>query len=150
MSNGETKFISLAEAAKMTKYKQDYLGLLCRQGKLKGEKFGRNWVTTKEWVLEYVKKIESKGEEIIPVKVVKSCEDNKENKTKKFNIGYPKIGKLLPIKKLILAALAISVAVSGFIFYQEKGGIGNWELGIGKLNQRVIALDNSLIFQEGF
>ena len=120
MNKGETKFISLAEAAKLTKYKQDYLGLLCRQGKLKGEKFGRNWVTTKEWILDYVEKVKYKGEEIIPVKVVKSCEDNKENKTKKFNIGYPKIGKLLPIKKLILAAMVISVAVSGFIFADGK------------------------------
>ena len=104
----------------MTKYKQDYLGLLCRQGKLKGEKFGRNWVTTKEWILDYIKKIESKGEEIIPVKIIKFREDNEETKTKKSNIGYPKIGKLLPIGGFLLAALAISVVAGGFIFTDKK------------------------------
>ncbi|HEY5600737.1 MAG TPA: hypothetical protein VIK81_01470, partial [Patescibacteria group bacterium] len=42
--------ISLAEASKLTGYHQDYLGFLCRTGKLRGFKVGRNWVTTKEAV----------------------------------------------------------------------------------------------------
>ncbi|MDP4000812.1 MAG: NYN domain-containing protein [bacterium] len=46
---GEVKgsgFISLAEAAKLTGYNQDYLGQLARSGKLEAKKIGRNWVTT--------------------------------------------------------------------------------------------------------
>ncbi|MBL8030680.1 MAG: hypothetical protein JNN11_05535, partial [Candidatus Doudnabacteria bacterium] len=39
-------YISLSEASKQTGYHQDYLGYLCRVGKLKGFKIGRNWVTT--------------------------------------------------------------------------------------------------------
>jgi hypothetical protein len=50
---GKTKYISLCKAAKNSGYAQDYLSLLCRQGKLKGEKIGRNWVTTHQWLDEY-------------------------------------------------------------------------------------------------
>ena len=40
------EFISLAQASKISGYHQDYLGFLCRSGKLEGFKLGRNWVTT--------------------------------------------------------------------------------------------------------
>ena len=39
--------ISLAQAAALTGYHQDYLGQLCRVGKIKAAKIGRNWYTTK-------------------------------------------------------------------------------------------------------
>ncbi|MGB0757446.1 MAG: beta strand repeat-containing protein, partial [Patescibacteria group bacterium] len=48
------EFISLADAAKFCAYSQDYLSLRARQGKLRAEKHGRNWVTTKEWLWEYL------------------------------------------------------------------------------------------------
>lgn len=67
--NEELKFISLAEAAKITNYSQDYISLLCRQGKLKAQKLGRNWVTTKEWVQGYVDNSNGTGASIIPVKI---------------------------------------------------------------------------------
>ena len=43
----------LSGISKFTNYSQEYLSLLCRQGKLKGKKIGRNWVTTKEWLDKY-------------------------------------------------------------------------------------------------
>ena len=49
------KYISLKQAAKFCSYSQDYLSLRARQGKLKAVKFGRNWVTKKEWVDEYLR-----------------------------------------------------------------------------------------------
>lgn len=45
--------ISLAEAARLTGYHQDYLGQLCRGGKLKATKYGRNWFTTTEAIEEF-------------------------------------------------------------------------------------------------
>ncbi|MCD6569033.1 hypothetical protein J7K70_02780, partial [bacterium] len=54
----EEKYISLEQAAKFCSYSQAYLSLRARQGKLKATKFGRNWVTTKEWVDEYIKRVE--------------------------------------------------------------------------------------------
>ena len=53
------EYISLQEAIKYCNYSQEYLALRARQGKLKAVKFGRNWVTKKEWVKEYVKETET-------------------------------------------------------------------------------------------
>jgi len=50
-------YISLQEATKYCVYTQEYLSLRARQGKLKAIKFGRNWVTTKDWLEEYLGKI---------------------------------------------------------------------------------------------
>lgn len=80
MEDNKEKYVSLAEAAQFTNYSQDYLSLLCRQGKLKARKLGRNWVTTKEWVQQYVDS-SSSGVNVIPVKIVKNntkCENKKE------------------------------------------------------------------------
>lgn len=51
-------YLSLQNATKQCKYSQEYLSLRARQGKLKAVKFGRNWVTKKEWLEEYLEKIE--------------------------------------------------------------------------------------------
>ncbi|MBI2642537.1 MAG: S-layer family protein, partial [Candidatus Wildermuthbacteria bacterium] len=49
------KYISLLEASKISSYSQEYLSLRARQGKLRALKIGRNWVTTKSWLKEYIK-----------------------------------------------------------------------------------------------
>ena len=49
------EYISLKEATKFCKYSQDYLKLRSRQGKLRAVKIGRNWLTKKEWIEEYLK-----------------------------------------------------------------------------------------------
>jgi len=46
--------ISLREAIKYCPYSQGYLAFLIRQGKLKGMKIGKSWVTKKEWLKEYL------------------------------------------------------------------------------------------------
>jgi len=50
----EENYISLTEATRYCNYSQEYLSLRARQGKLKAVKFGRNWVTKKEWLNEYL------------------------------------------------------------------------------------------------
>ncbi|MCX6760269.1 MAG: hypothetical protein NTW46_02915, partial [Candidatus Nealsonbacteria bacterium] len=57
-------YISLMDATKLCDYSQEYLSLRARRGKLKSVKQGRNWVTTKEWLDEYIKKTESYKEEL--------------------------------------------------------------------------------------
>ncbi len=42
-----SSLISLAKAAEITGYHQDYLGQLCRLGRLPAKKVGRNWFTSK-------------------------------------------------------------------------------------------------------
>jgi len=50
----EDNYISLQTATKYCDYSQEYLSLRARQGKLKAVKFGRNWMTQKEWLEEYI------------------------------------------------------------------------------------------------
>ncbi len=58
-----TEYISLEEATKYCPYSQEYLSLRARQGKLRAVKLGRNWVTKKEWLEEYVSQVETYNEE---------------------------------------------------------------------------------------
>jgi len=62
MDNQSDTFISLKEASALCEYSQDYLNLLVRKGYLKAIKIGRNWVTTKEWLNDYLQRIETKRE----------------------------------------------------------------------------------------
>src|SRR3989338_1165703 len=55
--HSKNEYITLQEAAKLCRYSQEYLSLRSRQGKLKALKFGRNWVTKKDWVEDYLKEI---------------------------------------------------------------------------------------------
>src|SRR3989344_542205 len=57
MPEEKLKYISLQEATKHCFYSQEYLSLIARQGKLRAIKIGRNWVTTEEWMKEYVARI---------------------------------------------------------------------------------------------
>ncbi|MBI2626184.1 MAG: hypothetical protein HYW69_01150, partial [Candidatus Nealsonbacteria bacterium] len=50
----DKEYISLQDATKLCSYSQEYLSLRARHGKLRSVKFGRNWVTTKEWLEEYL------------------------------------------------------------------------------------------------
>ena len=56
MEQNQLKLISLRDAAKMTPYSQEYLGLLVRKGKLFGEKIGGKLYTTEEALKNYLQK----------------------------------------------------------------------------------------------
>ena len=79
MDNVNISYISLSDAAKLTNYSQDYISLLCRQGKLKGIKLGRNWVTTREWIESYIDRTNGSGQNIIAVKIEKKNNSNNLN-----------------------------------------------------------------------
>ncbi len=49
------ELISLAEAAAICGLTMEHLGLLARRGRLRARKIGRNWVTTREAVAEYMR-----------------------------------------------------------------------------------------------
>ena len=57
-------YISLSEATKICAYTQGYLSLRARQGKLKATKIGRNWATTREWLNDYITKVEKYNQTI--------------------------------------------------------------------------------------
>jgi len=50
----KTKLLSLAEAAKLTPYSQEYLSLLARQGKIAAVKVGRNWQISQNAIESYL------------------------------------------------------------------------------------------------
>ena len=64
-------FLTLAGASKLTGYHQDYLGYLCRLGKLNGFKIGRNWVIGKEDLNEFIKNYQNGINEFIDEKGAK-------------------------------------------------------------------------------
>ena len=55
----KTDFISLADAAKLTPYSQEYLSLLARKGRLHALKRKRNWVTTRRDLEEYINSLKT-------------------------------------------------------------------------------------------
>src|SRR3989344_4063054 len=48
------QLVSLSDIAPRTPYSAEYLRLRILQGKLKGEKVGRNWYTQEAWINEYL------------------------------------------------------------------------------------------------
>lgn len=63
-------YISLAEATKYCPHSQEYLSLRARQRKLKAIKIGRNWITKKEWLAEYLNNVEVYNNNLKAKKIV--------------------------------------------------------------------------------
>jgi hypothetical protein len=57
--------ISIGDAAKGTPYSQEYLSLLARKGRLKAVKISRDWLTTRQAVLAYLRAQEQKHKRIL-------------------------------------------------------------------------------------
>lgn len=93
------EYISLAEAATYCNYSQDYLSLRARQGKLKSKKFGRNWVTTRQWLEEYIKQVENYNNET-SAKKVDVVLDKSQTGLKTFDVkpqeGVVKLSSITP------------------------------------------------------
>ncbi|MEK7164320.1 MAG: hypothetical protein AAB779_00075 [Patescibacteria group bacterium] len=57
----EQKYLTLSEAAPLTPYSSSYLSFLARKGKLRSIKEGDTWLTTREWVLDYMGFVGERG-----------------------------------------------------------------------------------------
>jgi Fic family protein len=53
-AGGERRFLTLAEATKLTPYSQEYLSLLARRGLIAATKIGKNWHVTPNAIKEYI------------------------------------------------------------------------------------------------
>lgn len=60
-----SQFVSISQVAGLTPYSAEYLSLLARKGKLDAVKINRDWLTTPQAVLRYVKTQEAKHQKII-------------------------------------------------------------------------------------
>jgi hypothetical protein len=55
------RLISLAEAAELYDFSQDYLGELARKGRLHAQKVGKFWVTTPADVEDFIRSRQNRG-----------------------------------------------------------------------------------------
>lgn len=53
-------YISLQEASKICEYSMEYLSYLARTGRLKAVKIRRNWLTTREALMDYIENLKKK------------------------------------------------------------------------------------------
>ena len=58
------KLISITQAADNTPYSPEYLSLLARKGRIPAVKISRDWLTTRQAVLLYVKEQKKKHQEL--------------------------------------------------------------------------------------
>jgi len=129
ISDKTENLISLAEAARICSYSQEYLSLRARQGKLKATKLGRrNWVTTRQWLADYIKenaKMPSTGYEIPD--------------TKYESINWPgvfqKVGYGFLILLLGFGLLKVSPNI---ISWTSEGvaGVSQWLIETGELLEK--------------
>lgn len=54
--------ISISEAAIITSYSPDFIRMLARSEKLQAVKIGRDWMTTRDAILEYLRKQQQRHE----------------------------------------------------------------------------------------
>lgn len=106
MDSKKDNYISLQEAIKYCSHSQEYLSLRARQGKLKAVKIGRNWVTKKEWLEEYLTGVEKhnnnlktkKTKKVIKIKKVKVKKVEKEVlPPKNLPIGEFQLAEVRPL-----------------------------------------------------
>ncbi len=103
----ENDYISLTQATRYCDYSQEYLSLRARQGKLKAIKFGRNWVTKKEWLEEYLKSNSKKHKEV-----------------KKAGISFSSLFKQpklrYALRYAIAGVLVFSLLTTGIVFVLQQ------------------------------
>lgn len=120
-------FISLQEASKGCDYSQEYLSLRARQGKLKSVKFGRNWITTKEWMEEYTEKSKEyngvrngNGHRTKKLKEIKNIAPSLASSTIRVpevkKIIIIKVPKNLPVEKALQPRFGVTMAFTIVLF----------------------------------
>ena len=152
------EYISLQEATKYCNYSQEYLSLRARQDKLKAIKFGRNWVTKKEWLNEYLRGIQEYNNSFAKKKKVVAPPKNLpiEEQLKKdvidldewvgldFDFDFRKLRKVLKpelqMRFGFVVIFTLILIVSNFVFGQESFKSVYQDVSIfvgGSLNKKV-------------
>lgn len=108
-------YLSLQEATKFCSYSQEYLSLRARQGKLKALKFGKNWLTKKEWLQEYQKGVEDYNNQIKNKKSQPAPPANLPIK-RLFEIKF----SFKDVRPTLTATLVIVLIIAGVVFEKES------------------------------
>ncbi|MDP3093705.1 MAG: hypothetical protein Q8N16_02980 [bacterium] len=106
------QYISLQEATKYCHYSQEYLSLRARRGKIKAIKVGRNWVTTKDWVQEYVRQTQSYSEYVQGINAGEISVQPKEQKLAELKLPsqFPSV---LAKSAFILGLVSVFIIIGG-------------------------------------
>lgn len=160
----DENFISLGEATKYCNYSQEYLSLRVRQGKLKGIKLGRNWVTKKEWVIEYIEGVvdtpngkESKIQFIRPEAEKYQVESPAELPIGQFeesvqNLFISKRPKFSKLKFSILFFFVSTILLAETFYYKEAVGsvAYNSLVYANKVSDKIIGPKGKYFISESF
>jgi|GEM_PF-1040035 len=114
----EQEYLSLKKATEFCSYTQEYLSLRARQGKLKAVKFGRNWVTRKDWLQEYLETINEYNQRFNNF-VTEITEENEITEEKKIVLPPRNLPVENPLKlrRLVFSSvLVFTLLISGFAF----------------------------------
>lgn len=105
--NNPKKYLSLKAAGQLYGYTRDHLGLMIRLKKLNGIKIGSYYVTTGEWMNEYVKKFANLNHPILKSKFSNKLlsETFKDSSQKKISSEFLSLNEnnhyaILPIRKM--------------------------------------------------
>jgi len=115
MIDEKLQYISLQDATKYCDYSQEYLSLRIRQGKLRGKKFARNWVTKKEWLEDYLKRVREHN--------CNSVRNNLKQRHRNNFIDLQKNDFLAPDGFLLTQELVSENSASGLNFSIKKFSI---------------------------
>ncbi|MEK7641505.1 MAG: helix-turn-helix domain-containing protein [Patescibacteria group bacterium] len=121
------EYVEVAKAAEMTKYSKDYIGQLCREGKIAARMVGRTWLIDRESLATYKSSVDSffaghgkQKEPVLPRVVVESkmvakstvmfVEKQKESLARNASVTYmPDTGATLPVlQKKYDASVAVT------------------------------------------
>ncbi|KKQ67540.1 MAG: Fic family protein [Parcubacteria group bacterium GW2011_GWA2_38_27] len=119
------KYISLHKATTYCQYSQEYLSLRARTGKLKAVKLGRNWMTKKEWLDEYVATVEQYKE------YIDECIERKENKINGAEAFKSFTKKIAPPENLPIGELGFFGKIQEVIFNFPSSEFFKNQLGFG-------------------
>ena len=114
------KYITLKEASRLCPYSAQYLGLRARQGKLKAIKIGRDWMTTKEWLEEYINQVQEWKETQRGYKTnnVSSHTQNQSLLPQKYHSSLPSL-----MAKSLLSIILFLLFFYSFSFAFEQQGL---------------------------
>ncbi len=113
-------YISLVKATKYCYYSQEYLSLRARQRKLKAIKIGRNWVTKKEWVEEYLKKVEEYKNNLKTKKFVQPPENLPVEPLGQYGFRLREFFKIRQPRFALIVGLVFVLLTAGVIFGKES------------------------------
>ena len=133
----DEKYISSKQAAKITGYSSDYVGQLCRLGKVRSKRIGRDWMISESSILNYKNGGYALARQIFSISESRLDEWDKAlfEKERDFDLGFL-------IKPLVFTAVSMAVitglvlnlgAVSEFA-YQVKNNVA--EINLPKIPEK--------------